>query len=561
MRTPIIYIGALLLIAATMVAGCASPQEHSRMAELLAEADSMNRNYVDFTTDSVMRSVVHFYDRHGNANECMKAHYLLGCAYRDMGEAPQALACYQDAVDCADTTATDCDYLLLAKIHGQMGSLFQRQAIYRQAINEYLLVDYYGMKAKDTLVATLGYGQMASCYYDIGIIDSCLLVSQLTQKRLKELGRIKSANTFLSHPILVLLNQGKYQKAKKLLNEYEYNSTLSDQDTFLYKNYYRLYYYKGLFFSGTNNLDSASYCFRKMINEGATIDNKLLGYSGLLTLYIDKGNIDSIKKNAWLYMTAVDSTAKIIEQSRLQDIQGMYDYTRSQQIATIEARRAEGFKSILIITLLSSAGLILLVCLIALYIKTLNRVHLQHLTNEYVFGMMNYYHLKMELEEIDRQKKLSEGELYILHKEYDEINKEYELAKNLLISMQEDKKSPENWNVEDALLMSPIVKKFHKIASCASVVPENDWNELRKTSNQYMPNFMHTLQSFEYKMNAKETNLCILIRLRFIPSEECVLLEIKKNNLSNIRKRLLKKLFNTDGSAQDFDELIRNIPR
>ena len=44
----------------------------------------------------------------------MPAYYLLGRAYHEHGEAPMALQCYHDAIDCADTTAADCDYAQLA---------------------------------------------------------------------------------------------------------------------------------------------------------------------------------------------------------------------------------------------------------------------------------------------------------------------------------------------------------------------------------------------------------------------------------------------------------------
>ena len=37
-------------------------------------------------------------------NEKMEAHYLLGCIYCDMKEAPKAMQCYQDAVESVDTS-------------------------------------------------------------------------------------------------------------------------------------------------------------------------------------------------------------------------------------------------------------------------------------------------------------------------------------------------------------------------------------------------------------------------------------------------------------------------
>ena len=61
------------------------PGRHERMQEELLCARRMNKEYIDFTTDSVMKEVAAYYDRHGSPNERMEAHYLLGCAYRDTG--------------------------------------------------------------------------------------------------------------------------------------------------------------------------------------------------------------------------------------------------------------------------------------------------------------------------------------------------------------------------------------------------------------------------------------------------------------------------------------------
>ena len=122
------------------------------MLAVLDEADSLNRNYIPFTTDSVLKEATEWFDSHGSANERMRAHYLLGCAYRDMGEAPAALQSYHDAVDCADTTSTDCDYRLLSRVHGQMADLFYWQESSANALQECIMVDKYARLAKDTMM-------------------------------------------------------------------------------------------------------------------------------------------------------------------------------------------------------------------------------------------------------------------------------------------------------------------------------------------------------------------------------------------------------------------------
>ena len=60
--------------------------KREQMRYQLIYAKGMNKGFVDFTTDSVMKQVVAYYDKHGSANERMLAYYLLGCAYRDLDD-------------------------------------------------------------------------------------------------------------------------------------------------------------------------------------------------------------------------------------------------------------------------------------------------------------------------------------------------------------------------------------------------------------------------------------------------------------------------------------------
>ena len=133
----------LLPVAALFLADCTGGPSADAMRQQLLRAREMNKNYVPFTAggdmqsvggdmqspDSVMKEVADWYDRHGTPNERMEAHYLLGCVYRDMGEAPRAVDCYLDAAACADTTAIDCDYYKLASIYGQMATLYHQQLL------------------------------------------------------------------------------------------------------------------------------------------------------------------------------------------------------------------------------------------------------------------------------------------------------------------------------------------------------------------------------------------------------------------------------------------------
>lgn len=85
---------------------CASPDslpKALRMRLELLKAKAQNKMFVPFTTDSTMAAVAEWYDRHGNRSQRMTAHYLLGCVYRDLNDAPMALDQYHEAVSLADT--------------------------------------------------------------------------------------------------------------------------------------------------------------------------------------------------------------------------------------------------------------------------------------------------------------------------------------------------------------------------------------------------------------------------------------------------------------------------
>ena len=111
------------------------------MSEALLRAEEMNRNYQSMDTLKGMEQVADYYRPFlGRSQRYMRALYMLGCVYRDRGDAPMALHYYQEAVSQADTTDADCD------------------------------------RAKDTIAAVSYYEYMAGAYYALGKKDSALAI-------------------------------------------------------------------------------------------------------------------------------------------------------------------------------------------------------------------------------------------------------------------------------------------------------------------------------------------------------------------------------------------------
>lgn len=105
-----------LFFLTVVLMGCTTEAERTQMRAALDSINQLNRSDQPFTAKDV-EPYVRFFDRHGSPNDRLLAHYLLGRAYHEHGEAPMALQCYHDALDCADTTAQDCDYAQLARVY------------------------------------------------------------------------------------------------------------------------------------------------------------------------------------------------------------------------------------------------------------------------------------------------------------------------------------------------------------------------------------------------------------------------------------------------------------
>ena len=134
-----------------LLAACG--ESHEQMLRQLEELERMNRADSVMQNDTLAEQLTKYFDRHGDANERMRAHYILGRTYADMGEAPAALNAYLNAADAADTTVTVCDYHTLSRVYGQMSDVFYYQCLFDDFITAIDHSIYFAWKDNDTLQA------------------------------------------------------------------------------------------------------------------------------------------------------------------------------------------------------------------------------------------------------------------------------------------------------------------------------------------------------------------------------------------------------------------------
>ena len=67
----------------------------ARYALLYSQA--LDKNYIDLTTDSIIRPAVKYYRRHGSAEDRLKTLYYLGTIKKNAGDNEGAMRCYIEA--------------------------------------------------------------------------------------------------------------------------------------------------------------------------------------------------------------------------------------------------------------------------------------------------------------------------------------------------------------------------------------------------------------------------------------------------------------------------------
>ena len=541
----------LLTVIAILLAFacCTTEADRNRMSALLDRADSMNRAYIPMTDgiDSLILEATRFYDHHGTANEQMWAHYLLGCAYRDMGEAPAALQSYQDAVDHADTLSTDCDYAQLARVYAQMAQIFYEQGLYREQLTSDQMSEKYAWKGKDTLAALMSYEQESQAYRNLNMPDSLLYICKHASQLYRKYGYITYAASTLGYTLSELVYRKEFDKARKYMQIYESESGFFDSLGNIQKGreiYYRI---KGLYFLHTNVLDSAEYYFSKELRDGKDFDNQHSGALGLSELYQVSRKPDSVAKYCLYAYAMSDSLNAHRSTKEIERIQGMYDYSRHQEIAHQEQKKANQRTIVIWICV----GLIIVGCLLTIII-------IRELTRKKKMAEQKYLQSQSAIEQAqsDIAKLQANAEINKeLISEKEQIIREQETITKSLLHHNSNSQSL----ADRELHKTEIYNRFEQLSIKGLQPTQDEWEQIEQQIFLCYPGFKDLISKHEFAINDKELKTCLLIRIGVKPTNIGSMLGVASSYITELRTKLLQKLFGMSGSSKSFDKLLKAI--
>jgi len=523
----------------------------TQMRYQLVYAKGMNKGYVDFTTDSLMKEIVDYYDNHGTCQQQMLAHYLLGCVYRDLGDSPASLSCYNDAVEKVDTTSSDCDYKLLTKVYEQQGALFLSQSMPQNALSAYQKAEKYAWIAKDTLSAVLSYEHLGNIYEYMDNMNKVIEVYENASRRYRQYGYPVQAARALGGAIQALILTKQYAKAKKYMDVFEAESGYFQKDScYSYINYSYYYYLKGLYCLESHS-DSAKYWFTKCQEFAKTNNNKSFSAYAWYLYYIKHQQMDSVAKYSEQAFAYNDSANLDMERDLMQKMQAIYDYDRWKNVAHNEEIKATRANLTLLVSILVSVSVIIIGILTFLVYRKKRKLELQEKEEQENQIRQQIYYTKQELELL---RTVNDRKIADVIKEKEQtINKLKEDLKDI-----RDKYSNSSLSDVDILLKESSIYKRIKYLELhpKETMRENDWIELEETIEQLIPSFIPLLKN---RLNVMAYRICLLVKLEISTSSIAILLGLSSSAISKYRKVMLEKLCDRSGKPKDFDEYIRQI--
>mgnify|MGYP003292008823 CR=1 FL=1 len=545
--------------------------ESARMYYELLRADAQNKAYIDFTTDSVMLQVADYYDQHGTANEKMRAHYLLGCTYRDLNDVPMELQCFQEATEKADTTQKDCDLYTLVAIYGQMADLYYSQYLPEEELTTLKKCEEVAWKDKDTLSALKAYELRIRPYSSEDKLDSVLLITKNARKNYLKFNKVKEAAILLGPCISILLDRKEFDSARTYMDIFERESGLWNEGNIISTNAKLYYYFKGKLSLIDDKTDSARYYFYELQKAGW----KEAAYEGFVQLYKKTGNTDSLAKYAELYVKANDSARVSTNAEVIEQMSAMYDYTLREQknkelSKSIEQEKFAN-KTMLFYVVLVTLILIIIILLFVYAYKEHYRKNKQKLADT-ITRYNSAVHL---LEENEEQKRMLEEKLLSskglaedivgnYQKEIETLNERIQES-NTLIANLRSRYSDVDFNAWiDNFVKAEVVFKLQDLLtphSAGHVYTADDklWKQIYKHFKENAYSFATHIRNERYGLNEIDIKVVMLTVLGFKTNDVALLLDKSSNHITNIRKRIADKLFNKEISARRLREELLYI--
>ncbi|NDW12243.1 hypothetical protein D0T50_04985 [Bacteroides sp. 214] len=508
-----------------LTAFVASVQHESRPTQMyynLLLTKAQDKCFLTHTSDSLMKSVVDYYQKHGNTHQKMESLYYLASVYRDLGDAPRAIDCFLKA---AETSEEQTEHRLLSRIYSQIGTLFFKQNLHKEGVEAYKKSYQHDVSLKDSSTIIYGLHEMNKVYIEISHVDSALYYYNKAIEIAKRTGNETIAEKVGVELADIYLRLNHLDSARTLLIESTVKKHLDDGLA------------GGRSYTKINNSDSAKHYHIRVVEFGNIQLEKDVPY--FLEQYVSSN--DSIKN-----FTTTESVKQLTSLYNYQLIEN----ENNRLLLKNKEREMVAYTVFFVVVL----GIII-ACWLFLYYRKRKRMQLEQQQRVYFFKQQE---LQAEIEkknkkmmelkqQLERSATENTQEVILLQQRLEETIRKH----NQLVTQKKE--------TENKFRSSSIYLLLHENCKNPSFRIKKHWEELQEEINLLYNNFSGRLYILYPKLSETELHVSLLIKAE-IPLKDIARLLCKEPSaISNIRKRLYEKTHGEQGRAELWDDFIRKM--
>lgn len=524
--------------------------EENRMYYHLLKTGAEDKLYIKHCSDSLMQSIVRFYENYGNPEKLMLAYYYLGSTFRDMNDAPKAIHYYQKATDIGENIPKQ--HTLLSIIYGQIGDLLAYQCVYDESLVTTQKALNICKRHNDSIRYPYLLRNIARMWEDTNK-DSMLSYYHAAYQQALRNKKNQTGNIILGELGAVYYSLGEKERAKNILLELIQKENISAVELLCLG---KLYY-------SENKLDSANYYLTEVLKStSARFSQKAEAYKKLAKIKEQQGNLPealNYSNNAIIYFDSVWNTTST---EAVAKVNALYNYQHTEQI-NLQLKQKNYQKKVAIYQISIALFIIILIFVCAvIYLRQKKETAIQQEKKLRQQEEKKYRQSKAYIEDNKRQ-------LAKLNELLQQAAKENNLSKQQLLNTQKELLELTNKQAilvqsrnelqEEHLEASPIYKFFHKGDGSNIKVGDEEWQQLQNTIDALYNGFTEKLYSLYPSISEMELRICYLIKIKVPPTSIAHILKRGVSAVSMTRGRLYEKMHGQKGTASLFDNFINSL--
>ena len=508
--------------------------EYMRNKFALLDIRLRDKAYITHTSDSTIKQVCGYFEKHGSDREKQEAYYYMGSVYRDMNDSPRAVTNYLKAIEIAEKSE-DADPALMEVSYLQLSGIYQKQFKHNEALDLALkglkIAERQGKATERTFM------NVATTYFNIG--DTLNTIS-LCDKTMD-----------------IILNNGVCKKNADIVSKalYYYTRANNEKDATLCHNLLKSLPHNELPRNYAPNLaiyyekfvseDSAAAIFRKLYDTTDRIGSKYDASRWLTKHYNDKGDYEQASKYAVRFIEANRAVVENMDYEYTNNAKNLFQYQRDKEEEAKIIQEAAKDRFNLVLGISTSTILLL-------------------------SSIIYYYHRKKQLlvQIIGKEKSIREAKALVEEKETELKKekkcierKEKELAAmditNSRLTQQLHKAEEDfrmlviqNKELTRITLMNnfsenagDIIEKVKKASRGKYRLNDEEWKNLLGAVDNLYPDFTHEVQSKFKRISEPLLRVCYLMKIGLSGPQIVNLTDYPRQTVW-VRIKRIEKVFN-----------------